>query len=421
MSLAPPHADAPPRGPGTAPDPSSPCRVLTYSTLYPNAEQPSHGIFVETRLRHVAATGRAKLDVVAPVPWFPLPAGPYGSFARVPRVEERNGLGITHPRYPVIPKVGMTVAPALLAAATYPHVRRRVAATTPHLIDAHYLYPDGVAAAWIARRLGLPLVMTARGTDVNLIPDYPLPRRMILWACQQAHAVICVCEALRTRLLELGVEAAKLHVLRNGVDLERFTPMDQRLARLETGMRGRSLLSVGHLIERKGHHLTIEALARLPDDVRLTIVGSGPLESALRAQCESLGVANRVQFAGPQPQSALPRFYAAADALVLASSREGMANVLLESLACGTPVIATPAWGTPEVVSSADAGVLASGRSAGAIADAVQRLLSDPPESERVRAHAELFHWAPTTQGQLDIFQRLAGAHHSAAQLQATA
>jgi teichuronic acid biosynthesis glycosyltransferase TuaC len=386
-------------------------RVLSYTTLYPNDQQPAHGIFVQTRLRHLAASGGARVEVVAPVPWFPLGISTYGVYARICAREERFGIPVTHPRYPVIPKIGMTLAPTLLAAATAGTVRGRARATGAELIDAHYLYPDGVAAAWIADRLDLPLVMTARGTDVNLIPEHALPRRMILWAAARAAAIICVCQALKDRLVELGVPETKVHVLRNGVDLAFFHPLPRETARRDTGTKGRSLLSVGHLIERKGHHLVIAALRELPADVRLTIVGSGPWELRLRELTRRLGLDERVSFAGSQPQERLRSYYAAADALVLASSREGMANVLLESLACGTPVVATPAWGTPEVIDAPAAGRLAAERSEAALATALRELLETRPDRTATRRHAERFSWEPTTRGQLALFERVVREH----------
>lgn len=388
--------------------------ILSFTTLFPNDRQPGHGIFVEHRLRRLREAGLAEPRVVAPVPWFPLRHprfGRYVDYASACREETRFGMRVSHPRYLTIPRVGMHVAPALLALAVVRHVRRAAREHGARLLDAHFLYPDGVAAAWLAPRLGLPLVLSARGTDANLLPEYALPRRMILAATARAGAVVCVSDALRRRLESIGVAPGKLHVLRNGVDLDAFHPMPRDEARLATGMRGRSLLCVGNLVELKGHHLVIEALARLPADVHLTLVGTGPREARLRELASGLGLAQRVHFAGRRPQSQLPAFYNAADALVLASSREGMPNVVLEALACGTPVVATRVGGVPEVVRGRDAGVLAGERSADALARALARLLADPPAREATRRHAEQFGWEQTTLGQHALFSQVIEEH----------
>lgn len=374
-------------------------KVLTFTTLYPNAAQPVLGIFVENRLRHLAASGEVEAQVVAPVPWFPSAApvfGQWGKYARAPKAEDRHGLKIWHPRYPVLPKIGMTVAPALLYAWTLPLVRQ----LQFDLIDAHYFYPDGVAAAMLARTLGKKLIITARGTDVNLIPRYRLPRAQIRWAAETAAGICTVCEALKGPLLEMGVPDSKIRVLRNGVDLETFRPKERKPTDVPT------LLSVGLLIERKGHHLVIEALTLLPG-ARLMIAGGGPMRGELESQAQRLGVADRVRFLGEVPHDWLPDIYSAADALVLASSREGWANVLLESMACGTPVVATDIWGTAEVVAAPEAGVLVPERSATAIAEGIQRLLAALPDRRATRLYAERFSWDPTTQGQLALFREV--------------
>jgi glycosyltransferase involved in cell wall biosynthesis len=275
------------------------------------------------------------------------------------------------------------------------------------LIDAHYYYPDGVAAAIVARALGKPFIVTARGTDLNLVPEYPLPRRRILATAAAAQASIGVCKALMDRLAELGADPAKLHVLRNGVDLERFVPEPRVAARERLALEpeGRWLLSVGHLIERKGHHIAIEALALLPADVRLVIAGAGEERAALERLAAERGVAARVRLAGAVPQVELKWYYSAADALVLCSSREGWANVLLEAMACGTPVIATNIWGTPEVVSVPEAGMLMLERSPAGLAQAFDTLFGRSIEPAATRAFAETFSWDSTTQGQLRLMR----------------
>ncbi len=390
-----------------------PIKILTFSTLYPNAAQPTHGIFVENRLRHLLESGEIEVKVVAPVPWFPLasPAfGKYGNFAKVPMHEVRHGIEIWHPRYWVLPKIGMSIAPLLMARAVRETVRNiREQGFDFDLIDAHYFYPDGVAACMVANRLGKPFVVTARGTDINLIPRHSLPKRWILWAANKSRAMISVCQALKNEMTKIGIAADKVTALRNGVDLEFFNPGNRAEIRKQLNISGKTLLSVGYLIERKGHHLIIEALSRLPD-VRLYIAGDGEMSTQLRKLASVLGVADRVIFLGALDRESLRRHMVAADALVLASSREGMANVLLESIACGTPVVATPLWGTPEVVAVPEAGVLTRDRSVEGIVEGVSRLFAHYPNREATRRYAEKFSWDDTTRGQLEIFRRVLAA-----------
>ena len=381
--------------------------LLTFTTLFPNAVQTRHGIFVEQRLRHLRATGEVGVRVVAPVPWFPSSRsvfGKYATFARVPIIEERHGVRVYHPRYPVIPKIGLGVAADLMAAATARAVHAHLESGPPvDVLDAHFFYPDGVAAVRLGRRFGLPVVITARGTDINLYPSFARPRKLILWAAEHAAGIVTVCRALKDRLVELGVQADKIRVLRNGVDLQQFRPLDRDQCREQLGWRGTVLLSVGHLIERKGNHLAIQALARLPD-VRLALAGDGEEQPRLRRLAMDTGVADRVEFLGPVEQADLARYYCAADALILASSREGWANVLLESMACGTPVVASRVWGTPEVVAAPEAGVLMRSRDAEGIVRAVTELFDAYPDRAMTRRYAEGFSWDSTSQGQLELF-----------------
>ena len=413
--VAPDGEELKPQG-DIAPDPSEPdaametIRLLTFSTLYPNDMRPNHGIFVENRLRHLLASGRAHSTVVAPIPWFPSRSSRFGDWARhacVAPIELRNGITVHHPRYPVIPRIGMSAAPYLLYRATLPMLRRLlVSGQHFDAIDAHYVYPDGVAAVWLGRALGLPTVVTARGTDVNLIPQYVLPRAMIRRTIAGAAAIIAVSAALKSQLVALGAPDDKVTVLRNGVDLTLFRPVDRTSARRALGLTRPTLLSVGHLIERKGHHRIIQAMTRLPE-FDLLIVGDGPQRDDLAALIERHKLAERVKLLGARPHAELPSLYAAADILVLASSREGWANVLLEAMACGTPVVASNIWGNPEVVRDAAAGVIADENTWEGIAAAVRRLLAQLPDRAATRAYAEQFSWDATTDGQLALFRSL--------------
>jgi glycosyltransferase involved in cell wall biosynthesis len=217
-----------------------------------------------------------------------------------------------------------------------------------------------------------------------------------------------VSSALRDRLIELGADPARAVVLRNGVDTAAFHPVDRDAARAALGLTRPTLVSVGGLIERKRHHLTIDAMRHLPG-FSLLIVGEGPERARLQARIDSLGLSARVRLLGPLPHADLPRFYGAADAMVLASSREGWANVLLESMACGTPVVASNIPGNPEVVREPAAGLVVENNTPAGIAAGVRRLFADPPARAATREYAERFGWDETSAGQLAMFRRVLG------------
>ncbi len=386
-------------------------RLLTFSTLFPDSVRPNFGVFVENRLRHLVATGEATSTVLAPVPWFPSTDPRYGDWAKmaaVPQFERRHGLDVHHPRFLAIPKVGMNLAPYLLYWAARRAIGRLLAAGQRFdLIDAHYLYPDGVAAVWLGQHFGLPVVMTARGSDVTELPDYPTPRRLIQAAMAGAAAMISVSAGLKARMVELGAPPEKVTVLRNGVELDVFRPPpDRDAARAALGLTGPTLVSVGGLIPRKRHDLTIAAMALLPG-FTLLIAGDGPSRPGLEAQIAALGLGDRVRLLGPQPHASLYGIYGAADASVLASTREGWANVLLESMASGTPVLASDIPGNPEVVQSREAGLILRENTPQGLAEAVRDLFAAPPARPATRAYAERFGWGETSAGQLAVFRRV--------------
>jgi glycosyltransferase involved in cell wall biosynthesis len=385
-------------------------RTLLFSTLYPSSVRPGHGIFVETRLRQLLSSGKVETKVVAPVPWFPFQHKAFGEYAlhaSVPKKENRNGIEIIHPRYLLLPKIGMNSAPASLARSGLLAAQRLISEGFDFdLIDAHYFYPDGVAATLIGKALGKPVVITARGTDINLIPQFQKPREMILEAARDADVVITVSGALKQSLMEIGADGKKITVLRNGVDLELFRPVDRTLARSKMAVGGYVIASVGNLIPEKGHDLVIRALPEL-SDATLLIAGKGPYQRELEALAMSLNVADRVRFLGSVSQTILCTLYSAADCLVLASVREGWPNVLLEAMACGTPAIASNVGGVPEIISKAEAGRILGARTEQAVLASIRELRANPPCRKVTRAYAEQFGWQSITDSQVRLFKAL--------------
>lgn len=390
-------------------------KILTFTSLYPNAVNPQHGIFVETRLRKLVETGEVDARVIAPIQSFPVSFGPfarYAAFAAAPQVETRHGIEIHHPRFLSVPKIGMRLTPSSMAIAARKLFRGIVEKESIDLIDAHYFYPDGVAAATLAAEIGVPCVITGRGTDLNLFPEFPAARREILKAVDRAAGCITVSEALRTRLVEIGAAADKVTTLRNGVDTDLFAAIseaERAATRQRYNLTGRTIIAVGNLAAEKGQLLIAEALRDLPD-VTLLLVGDGPDGERLDRFIENSNLPDRIRRLGRVPQSDLPALYGVADVSVLASMREGWPNVLLESMACGTPVVAADVGGVREMVTAPAAGVVVGDRTADAFAAAIKGLLEALPDRTATRRHAEGFSWEETTRGQIALFRDVLGS-----------
>lgn len=388
-------------------------RLLTFSTLYPNSAQPFLGQFVEQRLRGTLALGDIEAKVVAPVPWFPSTAscfGDYAIFAGVPAREQRHGIEVLHPRFPVIPKIGTSFAPHLLARAMRGPLARLIRDGFDFdAIDAQYFYPQGVAAVMLGTYFRKPVMVTGHGTDINILTRLRAPRRLICRAANRAAAVVTVADSLRDRLIEIGVRPEQISVLRNGVDLELFQPPQSLPSWPGSDLPGKVLLSVGNLIELKGHHLVIEALRDMAG-YSLVIVGQGGMKRQLQDLVRQFGLRDRVRVADPVPQSTLAGWYAAADAMILASSREGMPGVLLESLACDTPVVATDVGGIGEVLTVPEAGVLLSDRNPAAISAGIRQLFARYPAPGSARAYARRFDWSATSAGVHALLRQVTGS-----------
>lgn len=354
-------------------------KVLVFTSLYPNNVWPNHGVFIKERMTHFANFGDCEIKVVAPVPYFPsvVKFNWRWKFSQVARREIRDGIEVYHPRYLLTPKLGMTFYGLLMLLSVVSTVRRIQKHFDFDLIDAHYVYPDGFAAVVLGLLFRKPVVVSARGSDISLYATLPLIRRLLRYTLQKADKVIAVCQALKDAMISLGIPEEKIVVVSNGVDVAKFYRVSKDEARKRLGLPvdKKIVLSVGGLIPRKGFDLLIRAVDILMSEsemrnFQLVIAGEGPSKDDLKKLASAVGRGDAVQFAGAIPHQELYFWYSAADCFCLASSREGWPNVILESLACGTPVVAADIWGVPEVIKSNAVG-LVTRRTDGAIADSI--------------------------------------------------
>jgi len=323
-------------------------KILSFSYCFPNESNPTWGMFVYQRL--AALANLEELRVCAPVPWFPGVTKEVGH----PEARPWNGLQVHRPRFFYIPRFFKNADARLYALGLKPWLKNLLRDWRPDVLDAHFVWPDGVAVALLARELGLPYVITLRGKIYECL-KVPSQTRQCAEALRGAAAVISVSSKMADEAHQLGVPRERLHVISNGVDREHFRPRDRRECRNQLGLPedGRLLVTVAHLGRRKGHHETINALAGLPEDVRLVIVGGpaqGGTAETLRQVARAAGVEGRLILPGRQAYEKIPLYYGAADVGVLASYREGCPNAVLESLACGTPVVATDVGAVPDIL-----------------------------------------------------------------------
>ncbi|MEO5597221.1 MAG: glycosyltransferase [Novosphingobium sp.] len=385
--------------------------VLSISTLFPTPARPAFGRFVANQMAALARRGDVDLLMVNPLgvpPWPLSRREPYRSETTTPKAEMWEGVPVSHPRFPLIPLIGGDSNPARVASVLLPMVRQLHAQRPFDVVDAQFFFPDGPAAALIAESLGLPLSIKARGSDIHYWGTRPKARAQMLAAANQAAGMLAVSGALKRDMVALGMPEERIAVHYTGLDHARFRPLAREMARAALGLgEGPLFVCPGALIAIKGQALAIEALAEIPS-ARLALAGSGPDEAALRALTARLGLAERVLFLGQVGHDVLPQWLSAADAVVLPSEREGLANAWIEALACGASLVIPHIGGAQEVVSAATAGRIAE-RTPGAIAAALTAILAAPPAQADVAANAARFSWE-TNAAQLSAhFHRIAG------------
>jgi teichuronic acid biosynthesis glycosyltransferase TuaC len=374
-------------------------RLLSLATLYPNAHQPRFGTFVARSLEALAARDEWQVTAINPIGVPPVAFGRYWALAAAAVDGIENGVEVHRPRFALIPKLGGSLNPRLIARAVLPLARRLHAERRFDLVDAQFFYPDGPTAMRIARALGLPLAIKARGADIAYWGKRKSPLRQMREAAGAAAQLLAVSQALAADMAAIGFPADKIAVHYTGLDRDLFRPLDRIECRRRLAEHfgfalppGAPLVAtVGALIERKGQALVLDALTRLPE-ARLLLVGTGPNEAGLQAQARRLGIADRVHFLGSLDHAMLPVVLSAGDAMVLPSASEGLANAWVEALACGCPLVIADAGGARELVTSAAAGRIVE-RDAETIAAAVRALVADPPPRDEVAAQADRFSW----------------------------
>lgn len=395
-------------------------KIVSFTTLWPNHQQPLHGLFVRERVKAISRL--CDVHVVAPVPWFP-PIRWFGqryyNYSQIARSEQQDPLEVLHPRYLSIPKIAKSLEGLLMFRSLFTALQQMKQTFTFDLIDAHWAYPDGYAASRIARKLGIPYTLTVRGSDINVFAQEQGRGYFVRQGLLHAGCVICVSKELQERVNALGIPAEKLALIENGVDCQKFQrlPKEEARRRLQLPPDARIILSVGHLSELKGFHVLIEALMmlqitqKIAAPLYLVIVGGDAqwagYKQVLAQQIADNHLQDSVLLAGAKPPDELKYWYSAADLFCLASSREGCPNVILESFACGTPVVATPVGGIPQMIPTEDVGFLVE-RSPESFSRGIATALDRTWNHDRISQYVQSrYSWESTAAQIYTIFERL--------------
>jgi teichuronic acid biosynthesis glycosyltransferase TuaC len=364
-------------------------RVLTLATLFPDKTRPQFGPFVEMQTRGLAAHPDVELIVVAPVGLLPFGSlyPRYRSLATLPDVEEWKGLTVHRPRFRHLPRALALLDAGAIAKTVDPIAR----AFQPDVIDAQFFWPDGVAAVMLGKALNIPVSIKARGADIHYWGNAAGIGKRVVEAGCSADGLLSVSQALKYDMVALGMPARRITVHRTGIDRNLFRARDREMAKAAMGITGPLLVSVGNLIARKGHHHVIAALQDIPGADLVIIGGGGELDD-LKLLAKQCGVGNRVRFTGSLPHAVIANWLAAADAMVLMSASEGLANAWIEALASGTPIVISKAGGAREVVSIPEAGRIALAEPAD-IAEKVTDVLAANYPRDAVAACVSNFSW----------------------------
>lgn len=313
---------------------TKPIKILSLCSLFPGSSRPNFGVFVERQMAALTAFSDVDLSIIAArgLPPFPLSLHPhYRALAAEPDFETWKGMEVHRPRFTVLPGSKGRWTVSAMTRAILPLAKKLHAESPFDMVDAQFFFPDGPVAERVARELGLPYSVKARGADIHFWGKQPGTADDVISAGKGAAGILAVSQAMKADMVALGMPADRIAVHYTGIDRTRFRPMDRSAAKAQFGVTGPAIATIGALIERKGQALVIEALARLPG-VTLLVAGQGEDRQKLEALAVNLGVGDRVRFLGSVPHDDLPPLLNAVNAMVLPSKSEGLANAWVEAL-----------------------------------------------------------------------------------------
>jgi glycosyltransferase involved in cell wall biosynthesis len=374
-------------------------KMLFLTDQYPNSRDPERGIFTKSLVNSLKKY--MDIVVVSPLPWFPkgLAVGPferYKKYSGVPWMSAEDGVVSYYPKYTMIPKMGI-FQPTFMFLSILSFIIKLHAKEKFDIINGHFVYPNGIVATWLGKILNIPVMISARGCDINLYTNFAFRKRMIISAIASASLIVAVSQQLKRKMIDLSQKKSRIEYIPNGVDSDVFSPRDRDGAKCRAGVNinTKVILYVGRLSDEKGLEILIKAsgiMTGISGDFKVLVVGDGDRRQEYERLIQSLGLEEKVVLLGGRPHSDLPNWYALADVLCLPSLREGMPNVVLESLACGRPVVASNVGAVPDLIDGTN-GYLVSPGVPGDLAEKLALALSVQWDEGRIRNSVSLYSW----------------------------
>jgi glycosyltransferase involved in cell wall biosynthesis len=376
-------------------------KLLVITHIYPNHLEPTGGLFNSYQVRELAKDYSIK--VIAPLPWFPglWLFGRRAEFyysGRVKKFEVIDEVEVYHPLFISIPKIGRCLQVIFYFLSAWGVVKQINKRFRADLVISMYAYPDACAADWIASIMGKPHIAKVLGSDINLIAKTTIRGSLIKAALQKSKKIVSMSEDLNKKVVELGIPSSKTVVLYNGVDKNIFFLKTQAVCRAKLDIKAstRVILFVGNLKEIKGIEYLIDSFESMQGSIpelKLYLIGQGPREFYYKNIVTQKKLQNSISFLGAKGPAEISSWMSAADVLCLPSLNEGLPNVILESLSCGTPVVATRIGGIPEVVHSSEIGLLIEPKNSVLLADALIKALGKKWDRQFISDYGRKFSW----------------------------
>ncbi|TWX67625.1 glycosyltransferase [Colwellia sp. C1TZA3] len=371
-------------------DQSKPSLVII-SNLYPLPWEPNRATFNRQQFAQLDNDFNKSVMVPIALPdWF------------AHRKEIKQTENVRYVPYFYLPKFGRRFYSAMMFVSIMLHSGFWLMRKKPKKILASWAFPDAIAASWISKLFNCDFYFKVHGSDINLHGKVPARAKQIVNASKRALGILSVSQALADEMVAMGINKEKIHVIYNGVDHQKFH-LKQATVNKKTDDY---LLYVGNLKKEKGVIELLKGFALINEQypaLKLLYAGPGNMRSEISSQAKYLAVGNKVIFLGSVDHDQLPKLISQARLLALPSYNEGVPNVVLEAMACGTPVLVSNVGGIPEVVDERICGKIISARSHLAVAEGLEHILSRTWDKEKIQQHSLQFSWQNNSQQLLQM------------------